>query len=458
MPSFNLTNDYVEQKTHITIIKNQVYQQILGFGGAFTESAAYVINQLNTTQQQKIYDMYFSEEGHKYVMGRTHIGSCDFSLDFYNYDETKGDTDLTHFNLTDSDYKYTIPFMQRAQKMIKARGESMKLVITPWSPPEWMKSNRSMTCLIPLSFFCYLRKEFEPVMANYLSKYVTALKANGIDPWALTPQNEPESGKPTVETMIMTAKQERDWIKSSLGPTLRRDHPELKILAYDHNKNHLTKWADTILGDKNASQYVDGMAFHWYTGDEFPNVLDVHNKYPDKLLIATEATEVRESNPQAYMNPTWSKGEHYAHDIIGDMNNWANGWIDWNLALDIKSGPSHADPTGGLCEKLIPCGSNSMIIIDESTGDIHPQAFYWYMGHISRYIVPGSWRIERTLTDDSGAPLPIEVLTAKTPDDKIVLVVMNRNDVSVSYSFEEYASGEGQAVNIPAHGIQTYVW
>jgi len=58
--------------------------------------------------------MYFSEEGHKYVMGRTHIGSCDFSLDFYNYDETKGDTDLTHFNLTDSDYKYTIPFMQRA--------------------------------------------------------------------------------------------------------------------------------------------------------------------------------------------------------------------------------------------------------------------------------------------------------------------------------------------------------
>ena len=137
--------------------------------------------------------------------------------------------------------------------MIEARGEEMKLVITPWSPPGWMKSNRRMTCLIPLSFFCYLRKEYEPVMANYLSKYVFALKANGIYPWALTPQNEPESGKPTVETMIMTAEQERDWIKSSLGPTLRKNHPDLKILAYDHNKNHLTKWADTILGDEAAA-------------------------------------------------------------------------------------------------------------------------------------------------------------------------------------------------------------
>ena len=59
------------------------------------------------------------------------------------------------------------------------------------------------------------------------------------------------------------------------------------------------------------------------------------------------------------------------------------------------------------------------------------------MGHISRYVVPGSWRIESTLTDGSGASLAIEVLTAKTPQDKTVLVVMNRNDVLVSYSFGE---------------------
>lgn len=120
-------------------------------------------------------------------MGRTHIGSCDFALNFYNYDTTWWDKNLTHWNLTDADHKYTIPFMQRAQSMIEARGEELKLVITPWSPPPWMKSNLSMTCLIPLSWFCYLKTEYEPVMAEYLSKYVTALKANGIKPWALTP-------------------------------------------------------------------------------------------------------------------------------------------------------------------------------------------------------------------------------------------------------------------------------
>lgn len=114
------------------------------------------------------------------------------------------------------------------------------------------------------------------------------------------------------------------------------------------------------------------MAFHWYTGDQFENVNYVHEHYPGKLLVATEATEMREPNPYGYEHPNWEYGEHYAHDIIGDMNNWANGWIDWNLALDIHSGPSHADPTGEMCEGLIPCGSNSMLIVDEATGEIWP--------------------------------------------------------------------------------------
>ena len=46
--------------------------------------------------------------------------------------------------------------------------------------------------------------------------------------------------------------------------------------------------------------------------------------FPQKPILASEATEVREENPA---NPVWGKGEHYAHDIIGDINNWVVGFI-----------------------------------------------------------------------------------------------------------------------------------
>ena len=45
---------------------------------------------------------------------------------------------------------------------------------------------------------------------------------------------------------------------------LRRDHPNVKIIAYDHNKDHLLAWTKTMLADANATQYLDGIGFHWY--------------------------------------------------------------------------------------------------------------------------------------------------------------------------------------------------
>ena len=87
--------------------------------------------------------------------------------------------------------------------------------------------------------------------------------------WAITPQNEPEFAAPW-EACAYDQTYEMDFINSYLGPTLHQNHPDVLILAFDHNKDHLLSWAETVMGGDTGPDggYVDGMAFHWYTGEE----------------------------------------------------------------------------------------------------------------------------------------------------------------------------------------------
>jgi len=57
----------------ITIIPNEEYQTITGFGGSFTESSAYLLNKLNVENRNMVLEAYFGEEGANYSLTRTHI-------------------------------------------------------------------------------------------------------------------------------------------------------------------------------------------------------------------------------------------------------------------------------------------------------------------------------------------------------------------------------------------------
>jgi len=65
------------------------FQEMLGFGGAFTEAAAFNWRTLSVEDQKKVIQLYFadpSEGGHGYTLGRVPMGSCDFSLGSYSFD------------------------------------------------------------------------------------------------------------------------------------------------------------------------------------------------------------------------------------------------------------------------------------------------------------------------------------------------------------------------------------
>ena len=320
--------------------------------------------------------MYFSEDGLRYSMARLPMGSCDFSLDNYNYANTSSDVNLTKFSI-DHDKEQIIPFIKRALSTIsESKGDSLNIVASPWSPPKWLKNNNSPYCRLDC-LGCTLKDQYKETWALYFSKFISAYSQEGVPIWGVTVQNEPEACPLVYEGLHFNPESERDFIKQHLGPKLRRDHPDLKILIYDHNKDHVVKWAQTIYSDSEAAQYLWGTAIHWYTGDQFENVNTTHNLFPHIPILATEATEVREKDPT---NPVWEKGEHYAHDIMGDINNWVVGFIDWNLILDIQGGPNHAGPSE--CEGIIKCGSDGMMLADTDKQIVYPQVFYYYVGHI----------------------------------------------------------------------------
>ena len=123
----------VELKT-IRIHKDRCRQNILGFGGAFTEASASIYDQLDINKKSEIIEAYFGKNGNQYNMGRTHINSCDFSLGNYALCETE-DPELTDFSIR-RDQKMLIPFIKAA---LKKASSPIYLMASPWSPPPWMK-------------------------------------------------------------------------------------------------------------------------------------------------------------------------------------------------------------------------------------------------------------------------------------------------------------------------------
>lgn len=248
----------------MTIDTRYKYQKILGFGGAFTESASLNYYRLPPEVRDRVLELYFGATGIGFTLGRLPINSCDFSPESYNFDIVENDYDLVYFDSeVTHDTQSMIPFILEAMAISK---QPIRLVASPWSPPPWMKvpdSNGNVSMLGSASPNG-LRNEFKVKLAwaRYLSKFISAYRQKGINIWALTPQNEPEFPAPW-EACAFNASFERDFISEFLGPVMRTEHPDVLILAFDHNKDHLKAWTEIILGnDSSSAEYVDGMAFH----------------------------------------------------------------------------------------------------------------------------------------------------------------------------------------------------
>ena len=418
-----LTIKTLESPT-IKLNKKGTRQEILGFGGAFTEAAASVYHKLDLEKKEEIIQAYFGLNGNGYNMGRTHINSCDFSLGNYAHCETAGDKELKDFSIS-RDKKMLIPFIKDAINKVKT---PIHIMASPWSPPAWMKTNGQM------NHGGKLKKEFRDSWANYYCKYINAYEKEGIPIWGISVQNEPDA-KQTWDSCIYTAEDERDFIRDYLGPALEsRNLLDKKVIIWDHNRDIMVERVRTVLNDPEAAKYVWGTGFHWYNGDHFDAVQQVHNDFPNKELIFTEGCQ--ENGPHI---GSWDLGERYATSVINDLNRWTVAWIDWNLILDENGGPNHV---GNYC--------SAPIIVDTRSQDILYQSSYYYLGHFSRFIKRGDRIIECENKTD-------KLLTLASINDKgiVTTIIMNKKDIQVDCT---YMNGKNiLPLSIPARSIVTLV-
>jgi glucosylceramidase len=443
-----------DSASSIKILPEQKFQTITGFGGSFTQSSAHLLNGLSKEKRKEVIDAYFSDEGARYSLTRTHMNSCDFSTEQYFYAPVADDMNLDSFSI-EHDRGDIIPFIKEAMAV---SSDGFNIISSPWTAPPWMKDNNHHVGgkLLP--------KYYEP-WALFYSKYLDAYKAEGIDIWGLTVVNEPNGNGNNWESMHFSPKEMTDFVLDYMGPQLEKDGHNVKILGYDQNRAGIKEWVDEMYKNKASSKYYSGTAIHWYesTYEVFPEDLQyAHNKAPNKYLIETEGcvdSEVPKwkddnwywskeatdwgwdwaTEKDKYLHPKYAPVNRYARDIIGCLNNWVDGWIDWNMLLDKQGGPNWFK---NWC--VAP------VLVDTETDEVYYTPIYYTMAHFSKFIRPGALRIGME-TDDKD----LQATAAQNPDGTIAIVVFNEDNRAKNFTIE--LNGSSKSISIDPQAIQTIV-
>lgn len=401
------------------IITDQFDQTMQGFGGAFTEASAYNLSRVEQEIREKLLKAYFDPiDGIGYNMGRISINSCDFGLGTYDYVQPY-DESLKSFNISRD--QHIIDMIKEATKIAQ---QDLQIVASPWSPPFWMKDN------LKAIKGGKLLKKYYPLWAQYIIKFIQSYQNQGITIDALTIQNEPAANQ-RWESCLYDDQDEKDMVLV-LGKALKEAHLNTKIYIWDHNRDVMFDRASNILKDKEAASYVYGIAFHWYDNDQFIEVKKTHDAFEDKHLLFTEGCQ--EGGPHLH---SYEVAERYGKNMMHDIFNGTEGYIDWNLFLDTTGGPNHVNNL---------CSSPIMVDVFPETMILNPS--YFYIKHFSKHILKGSKRLI------SSSKNILHNVFLRT-DGTYVAVLMNPFDEPY------YVNSKNNKVHfetlLPAHSIQTII-
>ena len=420
----------------VNVFDDVKYQEVLGFGGAFTESSAYLYSLLSEEDKRRFLELYFDrEKGIGYNFGRCHINSCDFSISIYCSVE-EGDKTLETFNI-DREKQYILPFLKDALTYCK---EEIVLFASPWSPPAYMKDNGSMVG------GGKLLQEYKSAWGHYYARYIKAMAAEGVTVSAVTVQNEPKAVQPW-ESCCYSPEDECEFIEKYLIPALDEEGlSEIKIMIWDHNKERVYDRAKKILRNESVNKRVWAVAHHWYSGDHFEGLRLVHEQL-HKPLICTEfcGPITEDVNTLA---------EKYGVEICENFNHYNIASCDWNLLLDQNGGPYHnrtkKKAKDGLFEDKAN-GCYAPILYDTGRKEIMITPIYYYIGHFSRFVKRGAVRIATTSHNRD-----LYACAFINPDGEKVCIMINVSDAAIPAHLR-YADGCTEITMRP-HSIVTLLF
>ncbi len=394
------------------------YGTFEGFGGAVTDSAGYVYSLMSEAQKKELMETYFSPERMNYQFLRVPMDSCDFSLEQYEAMSDPFDVELKSFSM-ERPGKYILPMLEDAYK---AAGRQLPLLLSPWSPPVFMKTNglREQGGA--------LKEEHRDLWAEYLCRYIEEFKKRGFHVQRLTLQNEPKAVQ-TWDSCIYTAQDQKVFLRDYMRPAMvRHSLTDVEVYLWDHNKERVYEWMRDIIDDE-TSPMIAGAACHWYSGDHFEALDLCRERFPDKKLIVSESClelYIKESGDAV------RAAQRAGREVLGDINHGVSAFYDWNLLLDEQGGPNYVE---NYC--LAP------FIYDTAAKKLQPQLVQKYYECFSHYLLPGSVRIGMSRYADD-----IKCSAWQRPDGSLLLFMMNES-TSIRQAFIRLDGTEAAAVLYP---------
>lgn len=423
----------------IDVDDERMYQTMTGFGATFTESAAWLMNaKLSSVQRSAVMNNLFGSGGISLDMLRQPMGSTDFITTiggYYTYDDVAGDTALSSFSIS-RDQADIIPMIKAAQ----AVNPDLKVNLTSWSAPAWMKDNNSLKAPAQDGYPGTLLSTYYDAYARYLVKAIQAYEAEGIPIWSTSAQNEPTTGN-TYNTMHLSTTQSIDFITDHLAPKLYDAGLQPRIYAGD-TVDFNPSYAPAVWADADARAETEGSSHHGYIGS--PSEMGVvHDAFPYKPVYQSELAP--------YCTDT-----DFRDVLLNGTRNWAQTIISWNVALDTTSGPYHTGAVD-ICDSASHPGIpiQPLVTIDQSTGAVTYRPSYYWTGHFSKFVQPGAVRIASTSFSSSSVQT---VAFRDSTDDSRVLVAWNRGTGSGSDTIKVRSGSQSFSYALPKGAMVTFRW
>jgi glucosylceramidase len=405
----------------IEIDPSRRFQSILGFGGAFTDASCYLLSRMDSASRQKLLNDLVGRDGLRMSVCRTCIGSSDYSLSAYSFDDTsEPDPDLKQFSIN-HDQAYILPVLRAAQQT----NPDLFLFSAPWSPPGWMKAGGSL-------LGGSMRSHYFASYAQYFVKFLEGYRNEGVKISAVTSQNEVDTDQDgRMPAALWGQEYEINFVKGFLGPALQRASLDTKIWILDHNYNLSGRVIDE-LSDPDLFRYVDGVAWHGYYGDASA-MTRVHDAFPDKDAYWTEGGPDISDPSYATDWATW------AVTFAGILKNWARTIVSWNLVLDENGRPN-----------IGPFQCGGVVTLNSKTGAITQSGQYWAFAHFSKVIERGAY-----VLGTKGTLSGLDHVAFQNPDGSYVLVIGNQTDAR---QVQCRIGNNATTLDLPEKSIITLSW
>lgn len=418
----------------VVLSTDSLLQEIDGFGGTFNELGWDAMQVLTPAKRLEVMQALFGQDGANLALGRLPVGASDYAMGYYSYCDVKEDFTMRDFSITRDRY-ILIPFVKEALKV----KPGLKLWASPWTPPAWMKINEHYTLqggdiagrtggnemdsrknvMGNVTAF-NMQLGYLKAYALYFSKYIKAYQAEGINIWALMPQNE-IAWSPNWPCCTWRPEDLAYFVGKYLGPQFKADAISTEIWLGTINYPD-PNYVRTFLKNNEAADIIKGIGFQWTGAKAIPFI---HKEYPKYNYMQTENICGDHENDWTSLERTWKAMVHYFH-------NGTKSYMYWNMVLDETGKSAWGWP------------QNSLIIVNKTTGEVNYTPEYFLMKHLSQFTQPGSRLIKTSELENT--------LAFRTADGKVTIVFYNPDERAKQFTFivdgKEYkVTGEAKSVN-----------